>query len=145
MISDSSCIFCKIVGGEAVSSVVYEDDLVMAFMNIRPVNRGEFLIIPKEHIDHFCDVPDEVACHIMIHAQRLSRNLRARLNPQRVGLVVHGWGVPHAHLVVVPLHESSDIVSAKLASIEDDQVKFNFELLPEPSRIELDELAKLLA
>lgn len=125
--------------------MLYEDDLIIAFMNIRPVNTGEFLIIPKEHIDHFCDVPDDVASHIMIQAQRLSKNLRERLKPQRVGLVVHGYGVAHAHLVVVPLHDSSDIVSAKLAYIEDGQVKFDYQLLPVPQRAELDELAKLLS
>lgn len=117
----------------------------MAFMTLRQINPGEFLIIPKEHIDHFCDIADDLSCHIIIHAQRLSRNLREKLKPQRVGLVVHGYGVPHAHLVVVPLHESSDIVSAKYAYIEDEQVKFSEELVQETSRSELDRLAQLLS
>ena len=117
----------------------------MAFMTIRQINLGEFLIIPKEHIDHFCDIPDDLSCHVITHAQRLSRNLRERLKPQRVGLVVHGYGVPHAHLVVVPLHDASDIVSAKYAYIEDGQVKFSEDLVPETSRSELDRLARILS
>jgi histidine triad (HIT) family protein len=117
----------------------------MAFMNIKPVNSGEFLIIPKEHIDHFCNVSDDLSCHIILHAQRLSRNLREKLHPRRVGLVVHGWGVPHAHLIVIPLHDSTDIVSAKYAYIEDNQIKYSDELLAEPSRAELDDLARKLA
>jgi histidine triad (HIT) family protein len=145
MNSDLQCIFCKVVGRLAEASVIYEDERIMAFMSIRPVNAGEFLIIPKEHIDHFCDIRDDLSCHIIVHAQRLSRNLRERLNPQRVGLVVHGYGVPHAHLVVVPLHDSSDIVSAKYAYLEGDQIKYSEELIAEPPRSELDKMAQVLS
>ena len=145
MKSEPACIFCRIVGRAAEASVVYDDDRIMAFMTLRPVNPGEFLIIPKEHIDHFCDIPDELSCHIIAHAQRLSRNLRERLGPQRVGLVVHGYGVPHAHLVVVPLLDPSDIVSAKYAYVEGGQVKYSEKLLPEAPRAELDRLARVLS
>ena len=144
-VTDPSCIFCKIVAGEAPASVVYEDESVLALMNIRPINPGELMVIPKEHIDHFCDLPDELACRILVQAQRLSRNLRERLKPVRVGLVVHGFGVPHAHLVVVPLHESNDIVSVKHLHVEDGQIKFGVGHLNETPREELDEMARLLA
>ena len=142
---DSACIFCQIVNGRADASVVYEDGQIMAFMTIRPVNPGEFLIIPKAHIDHFCDIPDDLTCHIILQAQRLSRNLRERLKPQRVGLVVHGYGVGHAHLVVIPLHDSSDIVSAKHVYVENGQAKYSEKLISETPRAELDRLALLLS
>ncbi len=145
MKSDPACIFCKIVERTAEASVLYEDERIIVFMALRPVNPGEFLIVPKEHIDHFCDIPDELSCHIIMNAQRLSRNLRERLQPQRVGLVVHGYGVAHAHLVVVPLHESSDIVSAKYAYVDGVEVKYSEQLVPEVPRPELDRLAQLLA
>ena len=67
-------------------------------MGIRPARPGELMIIPKEHVDHFCDIPDDA--HILLVAQRLSRSIRRTLSPPRVGLVVHGFGVPHAHLIV---------------------------------------------
>jgi histidine triad (HIT) family protein len=139
------CIFCRIVAREAEASVLYEDESVMAFMNIRPVNEGEFLVIPKEHVDHFCDLSDEVSYRIIVEAQRLSRNLRERLMPERVGLVVHGYGVAHAHLVVVPQHGPDDITSAKLARVEGGRVKFGVGQIPETPRAELDRLARLLA
>ncbi|MGH9961987.1 MAG: HIT family protein [Pyrinomonadaceae bacterium] len=143
--SDPLCIFCQIVARESEASVLYEDDRIIAFMNLRPINPGEFMVIPKSHVDHFCDLPDELSCHILIHAQRLSRNLRQRLNPQRVGLVVHGYGVAHAHLVVVPQHGPDDITSAKLARIEDGRVEFDVGLLPQATREELNQMAKLLS
>jgi histidine triad (HIT) family protein len=140
-----SCIFCQIVAGEAEASVLYEDERILALMNIRPINPGEFMVIPKEHVDHFCDLPDDLSRHIIVHAQRLSRNLRDRLKPKRVGLVVHGFGVAHAHLVVVPLHESNDIISIKHLYVEDGQIKSSVRHLPEPAREELDRLARLLS
>ena len=144
-VTDSSCIFCKIVAGEAPVSVVYEDEGVLALMNIRPIHPGELMVIPKEHIDHFCDVPDELACRILVQAQRLSRNIRERLKPSRVGLVVHGFGVPHAHLIVVPQHAPDDIISGRMAYLEGGQIKFGVKHLKEAPREELDRLARLLS
>lgn len=143
-VTDSACVFCQIVAGESPASVVYEDERVMALMNIRPIHPGELMVIPKEHVDHFCDLADELACHILVQAQRLSRNLRERLKPRRVGLVVHGFGVAHAHLIVAPLHEPNDIVSARHIHVEGGQIKFGDGHLNE-TREELDRLARLLA
>jgi len=145
MDAPAQCIFCEIVHRRADASVVYEDEQIMAFMTIRAINPGEFLVIPKVHVDHFCDISDDLSCHIILHAQRLSRNLRERLKPDRVGLVVHGYGVAHAHLVVVPLHESSDIVSSKHVHVEHGEVKYSDKLVPETPRAELNRLARILS
>jgi histidine triad (HIT) family protein len=144
-VTDSSCVFCQIVAGEEPASVLYEDESVLALMNIRPIRPGEFLVIPKEHVDHFCDLADELACRILVQAQRLSRNLRERLKPERVGLVVHGYGVAHAHLIVVPQHGPADIISGRMAYLEGGQIKFGVGHLKEESREELDRLARLLS
>ncbi|HJQ31869.1 MAG TPA: HIT family protein [Pyrinomonadaceae bacterium] len=144
-VTDSGCVFCQIVAGRAPASVVYEDERVLAFMDIRPVNPGQLMVIPREHVDHFCDLADDLACHMLVQAQRLSRNLRERLKPERVGLVVHGYGVAHAHLIVVPQHGPDDITSARLAYTEGGQIKFGVGHLKEESREELDRLARLLS
>ena len=144
-VSSDSCIFCRIVAGEAEASLVYEDERIMALMNLRPVNPGEFLVIPKDHVDHFCDLSDELSSHIIVQAQRLSRNLMTRLKPRRVGLVVHGFGVAHAHLVVIPQHGPDDITSAKLGYVEEGQIKYDVERLPKPTREELNKMARLLS
>jgi len=144
-VTDSGCVFCQIVAGRAPASVVYEDERVLAFMDIRPVNAGQLAVIPREHVEHFCDLADDLACHILVQAQRLSRNLRERLGPERVGLVVSGYGVAHAHLVVVPLRGPDDITSAKYAGLEGGQIKFGVGHLKEEPRAELDRLARLLS
>lgn len=141
---DPNCIFCKIVAGEAEASVVYEDNQIMSFMTLKPSSPGELLVVPKSHIDHFTDMPNELASRIMVKAQEIARAVRAMLRPVRMGYVVHGFGVPHAHLIVVPLHRAEDITSASFARVEDGEIKFEICHIPDAPREELDEMAERL-
>ena len=145
MNNDTICVFCKLVSGETPCSRVHEDDVSIGFMGIRPLHPGELMVIPKEHIDHFCDISDQLAAHILIVAQQLSRTIRDVLNPPRVGLVVHGFGVPHAHLSVVPLHSPLDITAARYAYFVDGELAFSEQQVPLASRTELDEMASRLS
>jgi len=139
---DSRCIFCEIVAGREAVSKIYEDDKILAFMNIRPINTGEFMVIPKEHIDHFLDISDDLAVHILLTAQRLARKVQKIFKPKRMGYVVHGFGVPHAHLNVPPLEHPDDIVSYKFARIENNKVVFDSKQIPLVPRDKLDRIAK---
>lgn len=141
-IKNQKCVFCEIVAGREVASKIYEDDKILAFMNIRPVNPGEFMVIPKEHIDRFVDISDDLAAHILVNAQRLARKVQNKFKPKRMGYVVHGFGVPHAHLNVVPLEHPDDIVSYKFARIENNKVVFDAKQIPMVPRDELDRIAK---
>jgi histidine triad (HIT) family protein len=138
------CIFCKIIAGEVESSNVYEDAQILAFMDIQPVRVGQVLIIPKEHIDHFSDIPDELAAKIFMKAHEISKVIKSKLKPERVGLVVHGYGVPHAHMIVVPQENEDDITSGRMAEIKDGKIHFTVKRLPVASREELDSIAKSL-
>jgi histidine triad (HIT) family protein len=139
------CIFCQIIAGDSPASFLHQDADCVAFMNIRPIHPGEFMVIPRRHIDHFTDLPDDLACHILRVAQRLGRNLLREMKPLRVGYVVHGFGVPHAHLNVVPLHDSTDIISARHVVPTDTGFAVSLAHLERPERSELDRLARLLA
>ena len=123
--TEDACVFCRIVAGREPCSRVHEDDVSLGFMGIRPARPGELMIIPKEHVDHFCDIPDDLAAHILLVAQRLSRSIRRTLSPRRVGLVVHGFGVPHAHLIVVPQHEETDIISGRFIRLDGGRISLN--------------------
>jgi len=139
------CAFCAIVAGRAPASVVYDDDRALAFMTLHPTNPGECLVIPKLHVDQFCDIDDDLTGHVTAIAQRLARRIRDRLAPRRVGWVVSGFGIAHAHLIVVPLHDGHDIVSARHAYIDGDLVKFDERRAGSPTRAELDDLSRRLA
>jgi len=139
-----TCIFCKIVANEEESSKIYEDERILAFMDIRPIHEGEFMIIPKKHIDHFYDIPDDLAQHIMLHTQRLAKKLNEKFKPVRVGYVVHGFGVAHAHMVVIPLHERDDITSAKYMTVKENKIELDFNKVPFRNKKELDKIAEIL-
>jgi histidine triad (HIT) family protein len=138
------CVFCSIVAGSEPASVIYEDASIMALMTRQPTRPGECLIIPKAHIDHFTDLDDDTACRIMVGAQAIGRNIMQHFQPLRVGMVVHGFGVPHAHFILVPQHDPFDITSARFASIEDGEIVFDQRHIPWVERSVLDEHARLL-
>lgn len=140
----TACTFCKIVAGQLESSKVYEDDEMLAFMDIQPVRIGQVLVIPKQHIDHFSDIPDALALKIYMKTHALLQAVRNLVQPQRMGLVVHGYGVPHAHMVIVPQHHEDDITSARMADIENGRVIFTVKNLPVIPREELDRMAQLI-
>lgn len=102
------CIFCKIISGEYESSKIYEDDLLLAFMDIFPVNKGHVLIIPKEHIELVADLNEETAGKIYVLAIKVNSALReSELKPEGVNYfladgIAAGQEVFHTHLHVIP-------------------------------------------
>ena len=96
------CIFCKMVRGEIESVKIWEDDLVLAFLDINPVNYGHALIIPKEHYQWFYDVPDDVLNHLMVKSKKLMVSIKEALKADYVALAVVGIDVPHFHLHLIP-------------------------------------------
>jgi histidine triad (HIT) family protein len=105
----SDCIFCRIVAGEASASFVHRDELVSAFLDIRPVTPGHLLVIPNEHVVFTHDLPDTTADRVFAVARRLTRNLRQTdaVRADGVNFFVAdgeaaGQEVFHAHLHVIP-------------------------------------------
>jgi len=100
-------IFEKIIKREIPAEIVYEDDLVLAFLDIRPVNHGHTLIIPKQKFVNIFDADPEVLGHMMKVAQKISQALEKELNVDGINLIMNNneaarQEVWHAHLHVVP-------------------------------------------
>lgn len=108
MSSDPDCIFCKIIGGKAPAEFVYQDDQVVAFMDINPVTPGHLLVVPKFHAADLTHVPDTFASRILPAAGRLITALKqSGLRCDAVNLfmangVAAGQSVFHTHLHVIP-------------------------------------------
>ncbi len=138
----NACPFCEIVKGNAPVSVVYEDDIVLSLIPLHPVYPGACLVIPKQHIDHFTDIPDAVSAQIMIVAQHIGRKIMGVYQPLRIGMVVHGFNVAHAHLHVFPQYDSLDIMFKHYAHVKDGKVSFEPKDIPQPDRAVLDDMAE---
>ncbi len=109
----AGCIFCKIVAREAPAHVVFEDEQVLAFLDIHPVRAGHTLIVPKAHYSYFEEMPAELMAHIATLAQRFARHMMAIYQPMRVGMIISGTDVPHMHAHVAPMHQKYDVTSAR--------------------------------
>jgi histidine triad (HIT) family protein len=75
--ADPNCAFCAIVDGRADASVVYEDDRLLAFLDINPVTPGHLLVVPRDHLPALADVDDNLGGHMFNVAQRLAAALRS--------------------------------------------------------------------
>lgn len=104
-----STIFSKIVRGEIPAYKVAENDEFLAFLDIRPLRRGHTLVIPKEEVDYFFDVSDELMSRYMVFAKKVAIALRKVVPCQRIGVSVIGLEVPHAHIHLIPINEISDM------------------------------------
>jgi histidine triad (HIT) family protein len=107
-VTDSSCVFCEILQGDAPASVVYEDERVMAFMDIQPVNPGHLLVVPRIHARDLASVEPEAGGWLFRVAMRLAEALRrSGLRCEGVNLFLAdgaaaGQEVFHVHLHVIP-------------------------------------------
>ena len=120
-----SSIFCKIIDGDLPSRMVWEDEQCVAILDIRPLADGHVLVIPRVETDHWTDLAPDLATHLMSVAHTIGRAQMRVFSPARIGMVIAGFEVPHAHVHVVPVNSMADL---------------DFELVnPNPDQAELDE------
>lgn len=93
-------IFTKIIKNEIHGQVIYEDDVCAVLLTIQPINPGHCLVIPKKQIDHLWDLDEPTYDHLMTVARQTALRIRKAYDYPRVGLIVEGFGVPHAHIHV---------------------------------------------
>jgi diadenosine tetraphosphate (Ap4A) HIT family hydrolase len=109
-------IFTRIIRGEIPGTFVHRDDRCVAFMSINPLARGHALVVPIDEIDHWIDMPDELSAHVFAVARRIGRAQQAAFACDRVGLIVAGYEVPHAHVHVVPTRDMGQLDFANAAA-----------------------------
>lgn len=134
--SAGPCIFCRIVSGEIPSTRVYEDDSIVAFLDIRPIREGHVQIVPKRHYDYYEDMPADLAAAIVALGQRFGKAAKKIYGVKRVGFMFTGGDVAHAHAHVVPMVHGTDITSRRY--IAEEKVTFRELELVQP-----DELKKV--
>lgn len=107
METDENCIFCKIVAGTIPAQKTYEDENVVAFLDINPKVPGHTILIPKAHYEWFQDLPDEVSDPLFRISKTLAKQLKTERSADYVHLSIVGRDVPHVHLHLMPrkLHE----------------------------------------
>lgn len=102
-----NCIFCKILDGSISASKIYEDDQVVAFLDISPFEKGHFLVVPKHHVHLLTELPEALLKHTITVVQRLSAHLMERLPCDGFNLVQNNGAcatqtIPHVHFHIIP-------------------------------------------
>ena len=103
------CIFCKIVKGELPSYKIYEDEKILAFLDVNPCSVGHTLIIPKKHTLDLSTIETDTLNHIMLHAKDISLTLADKLGADGFTLVQNNGfvqEVKHFHLHIIPKYEN---------------------------------------
>lgn len=107
-----STIFSKIISGEIPAYKIYEDDVVCAFLDVNPIQKGHTLVVPKVEIDQFFDLDEKTFDQLMHRVRYVSQVLKGKFDCKRVCMFVEGYGVPHAHVHLVPTNTMEDFDKA---------------------------------
>ncbi len=111
-----NCIFCKIVKGEIPCHKVYEDDKILAFLDISQTTKGHTLVITKEHFDNFLYVPKDLLSQSISVAQKIAQASITSLNAKGVNILINtneiaGQTVMHYHTHIIPRYDNDDHIS----------------------------------
>lgn len=102
-----SCSFCKIMLGEGQASIVYEDDRVLAFMDLHPANVGHTLVVPREHWETIYGIPERVLAELFAVVKRVSVAVKKAVGAEGISILqfnerAAGQSVRHFHVHVIP-------------------------------------------
>ena len=116
-------LFTRIIDGELPGHFVWSDEHCVAFLSINPVTVGHALVVPRAEIDHWIDLPPDLAAHLMEIARRVGAAQERAFSPPRIGLEVAGFEVPHCHLHVLPIWGEDDLhLSRSARSVDPEQL-----------------------
>ena len=107
-------IFTQIINGDIPGRMIWTDDRVAAFLTIAPLTAGHTLVVPRDEIDDWTQLSPELLGHVMAVSHRVGAALKKAYEAPRVGLVIAGFEVPHAHVHVFPAWEMADFDFARV-------------------------------
>lgn len=112
--TDTTCVFCRIIAGQLPSFTICSDDRAVAFMDINPANPGHALVVAREHAPTLMDVSPAALAGVAEMAQRVARAVQTELRPDGINLLqANGPGaaqsVPHFHMHVLPRRTGDDL------------------------------------
>ncbi len=118
-----STLFSKIIAGEIPSYKIYEDDHVYAFLDINPIQKGHTLVVPKKEVDYLFDLGELEYDKLMHRVRYVAQILKAKLNCERVCVIVEGYAVPHAHVHLIPTDKPEDLDKHLAHKVSEEELK----------------------
>ncbi len=102
-------LFTKILAGEIPAHKILENEKYLAFLDIRPLNPGHTLVIPKQEVDYIFDMEDELLKGLMVFSKKVAKAIQKAFPCKKVGVAVVGIEVPHTHIHLIPVNSVGDL------------------------------------
>jgi len=102
-------IFTKIINGEIPSYKIAEDEKFYAFLDINPLVKGHTLVVPKKEIDYIFNLEDDLIAELNVFAKKIAKAIDKAIECKRVGVLVIGTEVPHAHIHLIPFNTEDEM------------------------------------
>ena len=115
-------LFTKIIQGEIPCHKIMEDDHHLAFLDIRPLNPGHTLVIPKKETNYIFDLDDQALGNLMNFAKKAAVKIKKVMPCQRIGVMVAGLEVPHTHIHLIPINRIADLNFALAKTVSNDEL-----------------------
>lgn len=127
----SDCIFCKIINGDIPSAKVYEDENVLAFLDISQVTKGHTLVIPKVHKENVYELPEEAAANVFKTVPKIANAIKAAYDPIGLNVLQNngeaaGQSVFHFHMHLIPRYGKGDGFGAVWKTHQDDYTQDDY-------------------
>lgn len=102
-------LFLKIISREIPAHIIWENETHLAFLDIKPIQSGHTLVIPKKQTDYIFDIPNKEYVELMLASKEVSILLKKKLECSRVCVIVEGYAVPHTHIHLIPTNNDQDL------------------------------------
>ena len=116
-------LFTRIINGEIPCNKILENEDFLAFLDIKPLIAGHTLVIPKKEVDYVFDLEDDLLGKLMIFSKRVALMIKKEIPCKRIGMIVAGLEVPHAHVHLVPINTLGDLSFSKAKPASSDELK----------------------
>lgn len=117
-------IFTKIIEGEIPCHKVAETEEHIAFLDINPIAEGHTLVVPKKEVDYFFNLPDKLMQSTMDFSRTIAHAIDEALDPLRTGVIIQGLEVPHAHVHLIPLYKTHQVMAlGHNVEVSDERMK----------------------
>lgn len=117
-------IFTKIINGEIPSYKVAESENFYAFLDINPLAAGHTLVIPKDEVDYIFDLEKDIYNGLFQFTKKVGEAIESEINCKRLGMVVYGLDVPHAHIHLIPLQGSGNEINFSKPKVNMSEEEF---------------------
>ena len=119
-----------IIKGDLPGTFLWRDDRCVVFMSINPIAPGHALVVPRDEIDQWIDIPSDLREHLFGVAHEVAEAQKRAFGVERVGMIIAGFEVPHMHVHLIPANNLADLDFARAAtSVEVSAVEAAAELI----------------